>query len=523
MKRCFSDSGGLFLRAVFLGLLILAFSCIAVDAAVVRLGAETTEIAPIKAPFDMPQLKRPVFPERVFDINDFGAVADGNTLNTKAIADAIGACAKAGGGTVLVPKGVWLTGAVHLKSNIRLHIVKDAELRFSTNFDDYLPVVFTRFEGNECYNYSPFIYANGCNNIAITGEGLLNGQGKVWWPWVRETQKADARANRLRNAQYNNIPVKERVFGTVEDALRPNFVQPINCKNVLIEGPTFTGSPMWNIHPVYCENVIIRQITVVNPWSPNTDGVDIDSCKNVLIEQNCFDTSDDCIVLKSGKNEDGWRVGKACENVVIRHCYSKQGHGGVVIGSEMSGDVRNVYIHDCHFNKTYNGLRVKSKRGRGGIVENIWAENVTMTDIIEDAIRLNMFYSCGMKSLSDKPGIFRDMYFKNIVCQGAERSIKIAGLPEKPIENINLENVVIYSKKGVLCTDAKDISLKNVTIIPAEDPVMTLESCSDIKIVDSHCPAFAETFVHLKGSKNKNITLGGSGLIDKKKQIKRDK
>jgi polygalacturonase len=481
-------------------------------------------VSSITAPFDMPQIQPPVFANRVFDVRRFGGIADGNTLNSKAFADAIDTCAKSGGGTVLVSKGLWLTGPIHLKSNVNLHIAKGAELRFSTRFEDYLPVVFTRNEGIECYNYSPLIYANGCTNIAITGEGLLNGQGHVWWPWKNETRKPDARINWLRNAQYNGIPVEKRVFGTVKDALRPNFIQPINCKNVLIEGLTFTNSPMWNIHPVYCENVIVRKVTVITTAeSPNTDGINPDSCKNVLIEDSYFDTGDDCIVLKSGKNEDGWRVGKPCENIVIRHCRTKHGHGGVVIGSEMSGEVRNVYIHDCYFDGTDVGIRMKSRRGRGGVVENIWVENITMGKIHSHAIRLNMFYGCGIEPRSRKPGIFRNMYFKNIFCRQTKEAIKIAGLPEKPIENINLENVVVYANKGALCSDAKNINFRNVTIAPSDGSVMRFKDCRDISIIDSHCPAYATTFVELKGGKTKNIHLKNNGLIDRQKQIKRDK
>ena len=484
----------------------------------------TAQIAPLNTPFAMSQIRPPVFADRMFDIRGFGAIADGNTLNTKAFADTIEVCAKAGGGTVLVPKGLWLTGPIHLKSNVNLRIAKEAEVRFSMRFEDYLPVVFTRYEGIECYNYSPLIYANGCKNIAITGEGLLNGQGHAWWPWKNETEKPDARVNRLRNAQYNGIPVEKRIFGTAEDALRPNFIQPINCKNVLIEGLTFTNSPMWNIHPVYCENVIVRKVTVITTTkSPNTDGINPDSCKNVLIEDSYFDTGDDCIVLKSGKNEDGWRVGKPCENIVIRHCRTKHGHGGVVIGSEMSGGVRNVYIHDCYFDGTEVGIRMKSRRGRGGVVENIWAENITMGKINTQAIRLNMFYAWGIESRSQKPCIFRNMYFKNIFCQQAEEAVKIAGLPEKPIENINLENVVVYANKGVLCTDAKNINLRNVTIVPEDGPVMKFKDCLDISIIDSHCPAYAKTFIELQGSKTKNIQLKNNGLIDRQKQVKLDK
>ncbi len=328
-------------------------------------------IAPIQAPFAMPKLVRPSFPERIVDIRDFGAVGDGEKLCTEAFAKAIEACAREGGGRALVPKGIWLTGPIHLKSNIELHLAEDAEVRFSQRYEDYLPVVLIQRGGVQCYNYSPLIYAIDCNNIAVTGPGTLNGQGRVWWKFA----KHQPGMSKLFAAPAKGIPVEERVFGTVEDGVRPPFLQTFRCKNVLLEGFTIKESPSWCIHPVYCENVIVRKLHVLTVGIPNGDGIDPDSCKNVLIEHCDFHNGDDCIVLKAGRDEEAWQINIPCENIVVRHCYMKTGHAGFGIGSEMSAGVRNVFVHDCHFEATKAGVRMKSLRGRGGIVENVWIKN----------------------------------------------------------------------------------------------------------------------------------------------------
>jgi polygalacturonase len=404
------------------------------------------------APFQMQQWQPPSFPNRTFDIRDYGAVGDGKTKNTDAFARAIAEAARAGGGLVLVPKGIWLTGPIHLKSNINLHLAEEAELRFSTDFDDYLPRVFTRWEGTEMKTHSPLIYANGCTNIAITGPGLLNGQGKPWWD--------------------------KKVRGEIH---RPSFIQPINCRNILLEGFSIGSGPMWTIHPVYCENVIIRNVRVQTE-GPNNDGINPDSCRNVLIEHCYISTGDDCIAIKSGRDEDGWRVGKPCQNIVVRNCRMKNGHGGVVIGSEMSGDVRNVFVRNCIFDGTDRGIRMKSRRGRGGVVENIWFQDIKMGRIRDEAIRMNLLYGSGKTPASKKPPTFRNIHIQNVTCQQAEHAIEIIGLPERPIENITLENVSISAEKGLSCTNAKDIKLNNVNIRAKEGPIIQLEDTEDMTI-----------------------------------------
>ncbi|MCX6908552.1 MAG: glycoside hydrolase family 28 protein, partial [Verrucomicrobia bacterium] len=318
-------------------------------------------------PFPMTVPTAPEFPARTFDVRDYGAVAGGETLNTKAIAAAIAACAKAGGGRVLVPAGVWLTGPVHLRSKVELHVTESAELRFSRNYSDYLPVVYMQRGGVRCFNYSPLIYACDCTDVAVTGPGTLNGQGDAWWDWKNKQPGM----KRLFEAGAKGVPVEQRVFGTEQDGVRPPFIQTIDCRNVLLEGFTLRDGPSWNIHPVTCENLIVRKVSVIAK-GPNNDGIDPDSCKNVLIEDCLLDTGDDCICLKAGRDQDGWSVGRPCENILIRRCRTKRGHGGVVIGSEMSASVRNVFVHDCEFDGTERGVRIKSLPGRGGFIENVW-------------------------------------------------------------------------------------------------------------------------------------------------------
>ena len=257
-------------------------------------------------PFDMPPPEAPAFPDRFFDIRDFGAAADGLTLNTQAFRRAIETCHNAGGGIVRVPAGAWLTGPIHLRSHVNLRLEQGALVRFSTRPADYLPPVLTRWEGVECYNYSPLIYAHDCEDVAVTGAGILDGQGQAWWHWKELQQTA---AKTLYDAQFQGIPVERRVYGTEEAALRPQFLQSMRCRGVLVEGVTFVNGPMWTIHPVYCENVIVRGV-VVHTEGPNTDGLNPDSCRNVLVEGCTFATGDDCIAVNSGMNEDGWRVGR---------------------------------------------------------------------------------------------------------------------------------------------------------------------------------------------------------------------
>jgi polygalacturonase len=425
-------------------------------------------------PFDMPPVEPPAFPDHAFDVRDFGAVGDGTTWNTQAFRRTIEACHNEGGGVVLVPAGTWATGPIHLRSNVNLRLEKGALVRFSTRFADYLPVVFTRWEGIECYNYSPLIYARDCENIAVTGEGTFDGQGQVWWHWKKLQQAA---AKTLYDAEFDGVPAEARVYGTEEAALRPQFLQPINCRNVLIEGVTFLNGPMWTVHPVYCENVVVRNIAV-QTRGPNTDGLNPDSCRNVVAEDCSFYTGDDCIAINSGMNEDGWRVGRPCENIVIRNCHMSEGHGAVAIGSGMSGGIRNVHVSDCRFTGGNQGIRLKSMRGRGGFVENVYCENIYMANLRREAIVLNMFYgSSTAASRSDAAPTFRNIYIRDVICESAGMAVAIRGLPEQPIEHVILEDLHLNAVEGIRCQDADDLILSDVSGTVQEGPPF---GCSNV-------------------------------------------
>lgn len=389
----------------------------------------------------------------------------GLVWNCKAYAsiqEAVDVCGANGGGMVLVPTGEWHTKAIHLHNNVHLHLEEGAVLVFSDKFEDYLPVVFTRWEGTECYNYSPLIYARDCENIAVTGKGKLIGNGQAWWHWKKQQHAA---AEELGYAEYNGIPVEQRIYGTEEAALRPSFIQPIHCKNVLLEGFTIVDGPQWTLHPVYCEDVIIRDVTVLT-HGPNTDGLNPDSCKNVLVEGCHFDTGDDCVAINSGLNEDGWRVSRPCENVEIRNCVMTGGHGAVVIGSAMSGGVKSIYAHHCKICNTMQGIRLKSMRGRGGYVDGAVFEDIEINDVTDQAIQINMFYEFStIMPKSEMPSDFRNIEIRNVRGKNVKTGIQIKGLPEHKLGKIVLENIQFTAESACLCSDVEELHMKDIEIV----------------------------------------------------------
>jgi polygalacturonase len=471
----------------------------------------TEPIAPLEAPFEMPELERPSIPNRVLDIRDFGAVADGATLNTESINEAIAACEAAGGGTVLIPAGLWLTGPIRLRSDVNLHATEGATIRFSTRFEDYLPVVLTRWEGVEVYNYSPLIYANNADNIAITGSGTFDGQGEAWFP-MRPWQKADRET--LWNSEADGIPVEERIYGTEEGALRPAMVQPFNCTNVLIEGPTFTRSPFWVIHPVYCDRLIIRNVTV-DSHGVNNDAVDLDSCSNSLVERCDFTVGDDAVAIKSGRDADGWRVGRPSEKIIVRHISSTSGHGGLVIGSELSGGARNILFHDIYLKDTVTGLRIKSKIGRGGVIEDIWFRDIVITGLREkpafwlDALYASHTVQPATKTLTE----FRNIHVEDLTSWGGYRSVEIGAYADQPVENITLENVFITAEEGLVLENATGVTFNKVNILPHSgkgtdlEPVMRIINSRDVTISGSRPFVGTNTFLRIEGGASENIRL----------------
>jgi len=466
---------------------------------------------------DVVKITQPAFPDKVFLITDYGAVSGAETINTKAFDNAIQACHNAGGGKIVVPAGEWLTGAIHLTSNVNLHLDQGAKLIFTDDFQEYLPAVFSRYEGIECYLYSPPIYAIDCDNIAITGSGSIESKAQKWWDTFRQNKD---QMKQLWQQASRNVDVNQRIYGSLDRFLRPSFIEFVNCKRVLVQGVTIGSGPMWTVHPVYCENVIVRDVTFINE-GPNNDGVDPDSSRNVLIEKCRFDTADDAIAIKSGRDHDGRRVGIPCENIIVRNCQfglGKPCDGVVSIGSEMSGDVRNVLIEDCNFLKTGRAVRIKSQRGRGGVVENIWIRNITAKDNGNDALLLNCFYQGGSTPrIEGYSPQFKNIFAENITAEGCEESVVIRGLPEMPITNVVLKDINVKAESGLKCTNANHVKIIKVNITPDEGPIMEFKDSQDILVTGSSCPENTDIFVKVDqgvfGLVLEDNDLGNAGKI----------
>jgi polygalacturonase len=394
------------------------------------------------------RIRPPLFARRDFEITRYGAAGDGVKDSTAAISRAIAACHEAGGGRVVVPEGVWLTGAIHLKSNVELHVSAGATLRFSRDPRQYLPLVYTRWEGTECLNYSPFLYSNAQDNIAITGAGTLDGQADCehWWPWkgrrdcgwAKGQPSQEAARNALMDMGSRDVPLQDRKFG-VGHYLRPSFIQPVRAHNVLIEGITIVNSPMFEINPVMCSNVTVHDVKI-SSHGPNNDGCDPDSSTDVLIENCVFDTGDDCIAIKSGRNRDGRRVGMPSENILIRNCRMKDGHGGLTIGSEMSGGVRNVFAEGCVLDSPNlnEALRFKTNAMRGGIIENVFFRNLTIGQVADAILQIDFYYEEGPKG-PEHPRV-ENIDIRNVTCRKAKYALYVRGFANDPVRGIHLEH-----------------------------------------------------------------------------------
>ncbi|MCL6439423.1 MAG: glycoside hydrolase family 28 protein [Rubrobacteraceae bacterium] len=415
----------------------------------------------------------PRFPNRDFVITDYGAVGDGKTDCTEAFRAAIADCSSAGGGRVIVPAGSFLTGAIHLKSNVNLHVTRDATVKFSQDPGDYLPVVYTRWQGIELMNYSPFIYAFEQENVAVTGSGVLDGQAddEHWWPWKGKTEygwkpgepNQEADWDLLQRMADEGVPVRQRVFGSGH-YLRPNFIQPYRCRNVLIEGVKILRSPMWEVHPVLSSNVTVRRIRV-DSHGPNNDGCDPESCDYVLIDGCVFDTGDDCIAIKAGRNADGRRVNVPCQNVVIQHCHMRDGHGGVTIGSEMTGGVRSVFARNNRLSSPnlQIALRMKTNSVRGGFIENVNMKNCTVGQVSDSVFKIDFFYGEGAGGSYD-PTV-RDIDVRNVTAhESGDYALDLVGYGDDPIENVTLENCVFENAKEPYDIENAQVTLRNVTI-----------------------------------------------------------
>lgn len=413
------------------------------------------------------------------DMLKAGAKADGKHLNTALINNTINRLNAAGGGTLYFPAGTYLTGAIKLKSNITVELEAGAILLFSDNFDDYLPFVEVRHEGVMMKSFCPLFYAVDAENITIKGEGTLNGQGKKWWTeffhilvdlkdnGMRELNKYQPMWEKANDVKSLYAETNEDWHSTLQRRFfRPPFIHPVRCKNFRVEGVKITNSPFWTVNPEFCNNVTVKGITIDNPPSPNTDGINPESCKNVHISDCHISVGDDCITIKSGRDLQARKLGVPCENITITNCTMLSGHGGVVIGSEMSGGVKKVTISNCVFDGTERGIRLKSTRGRGGVVEDIRVSNIVMSNIQREAIVFNLKYSKMLaEAKSDRTPEFRNIYVTGMTVRDVETPIKIVGLEEAPIEGIVLRDIdVINAREKCIFEDCKNIKLENVFI-----------------------------------------------------------
>ncbi|MDQ6755820.1 MAG: glycoside hydrolase family 28 protein [Bacteroidota bacterium] len=464
------------------------------------------------APFQMPIVTVPAFPDRSFSITNYGAASDGQTLNTNAFEKTIAACAAAGGGKVIVPAGLWLTGPIQLQSNIDLHVERGALIIFTKDHSQY-PMIKSSKTGSNYVPASP-IYGYDLKNIAITGEGIIDGagdswrpvkkikvsasqwkeftssggavskDGSLWWP----TKQAMEGEDFLKELKEKNVKPSAEGYLPARDFLRPYMLYLVNCQNILIENVTLRNSPKFVFYPNNCFNLTIRYVNIFNEYAAqNGDGIDISASKNVVIYKCNVSVGDDGICMKSsGKNDNTDKAN--LENILIAGCNVYHAHGGFVIGSNTDGGMKNIFVSDCNFVGTDVGIRVKSNAGRGGLVRDIFISNIFMSDIVNDAISFDTYYEdvpagtakTTSTAVRDKTPEFRDFYISNVFCNGAKTAISITGLPEMPVHKVFFENVVISSQNGFVATDAEDIDLKNVNIIVQKQPVFVLKNVKNL-------------------------------------------
>jgi len=477
--------------------------------------------------------------QQFYNVLKYGAKNDSSKLATSSIKKAIEAASKAGGGTVYFPAGKYLTGSIHLKSNITIFIDAGAELHFSDNFDDYLPMVKSRYEGVDVTSFSPLFYAYEVENISIIGRGIIDGHGKKWWDFVEGYKEGQERSKwQLMFDDLNkDILLPDDPKQMKRGFLRPPFIQPMFCKNVLIEGITIRNSPFWTVNPEFCENVTVNAVTINNPHSPNTDGINPESCNNVHISNCHISVGDDCITIKSGKDGPGRKMARPAENYTITNCTMLSGHGGVVIGSEMSGDVRKITISNCVFDGTDRGIRIKTARGRGGVVEEIRVDNIIMKNIRDQAIVLDMKYAkTTVEAVSDRTPRFRNIHFSNITGEVKQAGF-LNGLEELPIENITFNDINLDAERGFVLNNSSRIEFHNVEVntkigpsITAENvqnliidgvksfspiantPVVSLKDVSDAFIYNAFPTAETNPYLKVSGANTKNITLGNNNF-----------
>ncbi|MDD4969529.1 MAG: glycoside hydrolase family 28 protein [Paludibacter sp.] len=498
--------------------------------------------------FTMKKVQVPEFPSTEVTLSEYGGVGDGVTLNTVAFKKAIQALSEKGGGKLVVPAGIWFTGPIELKSNINLNLEKGSVILFSPDFELY-PLVNIVFEGLDTRRCQSPISGKNLENVAITGEGSINGSGQAWRPlkkgkvtdskWKELTKSGgvfkekdywfpSAKSLKGQLMSDMNVPnghLTANEWNDIKDFLRPVMISFVGCKNVMLQGVLFENSPSWNIHPLMCENVIIDHVFARNPeYAQNGDGLDIESCKNVLVVNSTFDVGDDGICIKSGKDKEGRERARSTENVIVDNCKVFQGHGGFVVGSEMSGSVRNISVSNCEFLGTDVGIRFKSNRGRGGVVENIYISNIYMLNITTDSFLFDLYYGgkSASESLADnisgtieqkvipiteETPCFRNIYVKNLVSRNARRAMFFNGLPEMNISNINLENAIITSQYGAELVESDGVKFNNVNIIPTQGAAFILKNVKNFSATNLKYPVGLQQPFNINGVKTKNIKL----------------
>ncbi|MBD0379527.1 glycoside hydrolase family 28 protein [Paenibacillus sedimenti] len=507
--------------------------------------------AGVQARLAMPEVLLPDIPEREFYVVDFGAVGDGMTDNSEAFRQAIEACAAAGGGKVVIPAGIWLIGPLALRSKLEIHAEAGALVLFSKRFDDY-PLIMSSYEGRPGIRCQSPLDGEGLTDVAITGEGVFDGGGEAWRP-VKKWKMSEPQWKQLIEsggilddtgqwwptaAAMRGRAVAERLqqegivdaaaYQVIRDYLRPNLLSLRNCKRILLDGPTFQNSAAWCLHPWASEHVVIRNVMVRNPWfAQNGDGLDLDSCRYGIVENCSFDVGDDAICMKSGKDEAGRELGIPCEYITIRGCRVYHGHGGFVIGSEMSGGVRHVHVSDCTFIGTDIGLRFKSARGRGGTVEHIAIERIYMRDIQGEAISFHMFYAGKEGSgaaeeesmpVSVETPVFRHIDIRNITCAGAQTALLVNGLPEMPLEGLSVNNMIVSSERGIVCNNVTNLSLRNLKLRKVQGPLLQVHQCQDV-ILDQVSDEGAEDELVVSGKKTKNIEWNNTDASENRRKV----
>lgn len=508
---------------------------------------------------NLPVVATTSFKNDTISILKYGAKNDGLTLNTNSINQAISDCNKRGGGVVLIPEGLWITGPIELKNNVNLHLKKNALLQFTKDFNQY-PLVEGSWEGiPQMRNQSP-IWATGQENIAITGFGIIDGAGdawrmvkkdkltesqwkdllasggvlsenkKIWYP-----SEKSLKGSRMKDPGLIAKGKNAAFYAEIKDFLRPNLMVLTSCKRVLLEGVTFQNSPAWNLHPLMTEDLTIRNVYAKNPWyAQNGDGLDLESCKNVLVEGSTFDVGDDGICIKSGRDAAGRKRGMPTENVIIRNSTVYHAHGGFVIGSEMSGGAKNIFISDCTFIGTDIGLRFKTTRGRGGVVENIYARNINMKDIAGEAILFDMYYAAvdpiplagetrenpklKLLPVTEETPVFRKFYINNVVCDGAEKAVFVRGLPEMSISDIYIDHLIVKAKAGIDIQEAKNINISNAHLeIKHALPLIYIQNGKTIGLKNISYTN-ADLLIKVNGDRNADILLSETSTINAKLQ-----